>query len=109
MKILIASVSLLSLLFFQSWISTSQPLRTSIGLGSQQITETRTERRRKNFEKAKNLLVSKKVPFDPEILLTPDWPRTLRSTFNEMPELKQVRRGTNRLKGRRDGPYALSP
>jgi len=99
MKTLIASVSLLSLLFVQSSISDFRSLRTSVGLRGQERARTQEDRRRKDFEKAKSLLVDKNVPFDPEILLTPHWRETLKSTFNQMPELQEVRRGTNRLKG----------
>jgi len=52
-----------------------------------------------DFENAQKLLVEKNIPFDPEILLTPDWRKTLKSTFDRMPELQEVRRGAKRLKG----------
>ncbi len=105
MKTLIASVLLLSLLFVQRSTSNFAPLGTSVGLGSQnrartqEDPRTQEDRRREDFEKGKSLLVDKNVPFDPEILLTPHWRETLKSTFNQMPELQEVRRGTNRLKG----------
>lgn len=99
MKTLIASVTLFSLFLIEAWISSSPRLTTSVGLASIPQEQTVQDRRRKDFEKARNLLIDKRVPFDPDILLTPDWRRTLKSTFDRMPELQQVRRGTNRLKG----------
>lgn len=98
MKTLIASVALLSLFLIEASISSSSRLTTSVGLASQQHEQT-PQNRRKDFEKARNLLIEKRVPFDPDILLTPDWRRTLKATFDQMPELQQVRRGKNRLKG----------
>ena len=86
------------------WKATLDPIFTGMLRGQQRprIQEdprTREDRRRKDFEKGKNLLVDKRVPFDPEILLTEDWRNTLKSTFDQMPELQEVRRGPNRLKG----------
>jgi len=69
-----------------------------ISRGQFEIQSNR-DAKKDGFEKAKNLLVYKNVPFDPEILLTPDWRKTLKSTFDQMPELQEVRRGANRLKG----------
>ncbi|HEY6804025.1 MAG TPA: hypothetical protein VI306_10635 [Pyrinomonadaceae bacterium] len=99
MKILIASVSLFSLLVLQSTIFSFGRHSQSVKAGGVQPTQLQQERRRKNFQKAKALLVDKRVPFDPELLLTDDWRQTLKPIFAQMPELQQVRRGTNRLKG----------
>jgi hypothetical protein len=49
--------------------------------------------------RAKNLLVARQIPFDPEILLTPHWRKTLKPVFDQMPELQEMRRGTKRLNG----------
>ena len=99
MKTLIVSVSLLLLLLFQNSISDFRLLRTSVDLHGSQGAPTQGDRRRKDFEKAKSILVDKHVPFDPEILLTTHWRRTLKPAFDQMPELQEVRRGTRRLKG----------
>jgi hypothetical protein len=99
MNKLIACGSLLSLLFVQTSLSSFKPLGTSIGSGGQEATRTEEIKRRQNFEKAKSLLVARSVPFDPEILLTPHWRKTLKATFDQMPELQEVRRGAGRLKG----------
>jgi hypothetical protein len=99
MKTLIASLSLLSLLFLQNSAANFYPVRTSTRAGGQQNARTQEDARRKNFEKARNLLVAKGVPFDPEILLTPHWRRTLKPAFDQMPEFQDIRRGTRRLKG----------
>jgi hypothetical protein len=99
MKTLFTSASLLSILIIQTSLSNFRPVRTSFGPHGQQGAPTQEDKRRKNFEKAKNLLVAQRVPFDPEILLTPHWRKTLKPDFDRMPELQQVRRGTNRLNG----------
>ena len=86
------------------WKATLDPIFNEMLRGQQRprIQEdprTKEDRRRKDFERAQSLLVNKRVPFDPEILLTEDWRNKLKSTFDQMPELQEVRRGTNRLKG----------
>lgn len=54
---------------------------------------------RSDFERAKKLLRDKKVPFDPEVLLTTHWRKKLQTTFDQMPELQEIRAGDDRLKG----------
>jgi hypothetical protein len=49
------------------------------------------ESRKRNFAIARNLLLSKGVPFDAEVLLQDDWKRTLAPVFARMPEMQQVR------------------
>lgn len=49
------------------------------------------EKKKLNFEIAKNLLQRKRVPFDPEILLQDDWPNALAPVFSQMPEMQKVR------------------
>lgn len=56
-------------------------------------------KRLKNFEKARKLLETKKVPFDPHVLLDPNWRKTLKRTLDQMPELQTIKRGGDRLKG----------
>jgi hypothetical protein len=52
-----------------------------------------------NFKKSKELLIKKAVPFDPDILLTPNWRKTLAPHFEQMPEMQEVKIGPRRLKG----------
>ena len=52
-----------------------------------------------NFKKSKELLIKKGVPFDPDILLTANWRKTLATHFEQMPEMQEVRIGPRRLKG----------
>lgn len=52
-----------------------------------------------NFKKAKELLLKKGVPFDPDILMTPNWRKTLAPNFAQMKELQEVRIGGRKLKG----------
>lgn len=44
--------------------------------------------KRKAFEPAKKLLLKRKVPFNPEILLSPTWRQQLSSNFSEMAEMQ---------------------
>lgn len=104
MKRAAAYFSLLCLLAFQSFAFNSTSFRSrkvpapdfDAGQG---MSQTKSDRRRADFEKGRNLLIEKNVPFDPDLLLESNWREILKSTFNQMPELQQVRRGTNRLKG----------
>jgi hypothetical protein len=98
MNKLISYASLLSLLFVHTSSSSLTSAGTKIGPTAQGLAQPQEDQRRKRFEKAKGLLVARNVPFDPEIMLTPHWRKTLKSTFEQMPELMQMRR-SNRLKG----------
>jgi len=104
MKRAAAYFSLLCLLAFQSFAFNSTSFRSrkvpapDLQAG-QAKSQTKADQRRADFEKGRTLLIEKNVPFDPDILLESNWRETLKATFNQMPELRQVRRGTNRLKG----------
>jgi hypothetical protein len=91
---LAAALSLPSLIFKAKAVSLSRRFGSESSQNGSQV-----ERRRRDFEKAKNLLNSKNVPFDPETLLTPHWRKSLKATFDQMPELQEIRRGNNRMKG----------
>jgi hypothetical protein len=52
-----------------------------------------------NFKRTKELLIEKGVPFDPNILLTPNWRKTLSPHFAQMSDLQEVKIGPGRLKG----------
>jgi hypothetical protein len=92
------------MLLDSQWKATPHPIFNEMPRGQQrppiqEDSRIKEDRRRKDFERAQSLLVNEGVPFDPEILLKEDWRTTLKSTFDQMPELQQVRRGTERLKG----------
>lgn len=57
------------------------------------------DRAKKKFTKTKELLIKKGVPFDPEILLTGNWRKTLAPHFEQMTEMQEVKIGPGRLKG----------
>jgi hypothetical protein len=104
MKKVAAYFSLLCLLMFQGFTFNSTSFRSDNVLAQdlqvgQDMGQAKHERRRADFEKARALLIEKNVPFDPELLLTPHWRKTLRFAFDQMAEMKQVRRGTDRIKG----------
>jgi hypothetical protein len=92
MNKLIAYASLLSLLFVHTSLSSFTSSGTSTRSSGQDRAQTQEDKRLKNFEKAKSLMVARNVPFDPEIMLTPHWRKTLKTTFEQMPDLQQVRR-----------------
>ncbi|HEX8709927.1 MAG TPA: hypothetical protein VF723_16930, partial [Pyrinomonadaceae bacterium] len=57
------------------------------------------ERRRRNFRAARDLLLRKGVPFEPNVLLEDGWQQRLAPAFARMPEMQLVRSGGARLKG----------
>ncbi len=52
-----------------------------------------------NFKPARDLLEQKGVPFEPEVLLNPNWQKHLALKFALMPEMQMVRRLGKRFKG----------
>lgn len=52
-----------------------------------------------DFKRTKELLIKKGVAFDPNILLTPNWRKTLAPHFEQMAEMQEVKIGPGRLKG----------
>ncbi|HEU4508228.1 MAG TPA: hypothetical protein VFR78_08325 [Pyrinomonadaceae bacterium] len=61
--------------------------------------QQKLDRTRANFEKTKELLLKKGVPFDPDILMTPTWRQTLSPHFTQMAEMQEIKIGPRRLKG----------
>ena len=57
------------------------------------------ERLRQTFMPGKNLLEKKGVPFDPEVLLDPEWRSKLDHVLSRMPEMQVERRLGRELKG----------
>src|SRR5215471_12387385 len=55
--------------------------------------------RREHFSTGRELLLTKKVPFDPDALLRDDWPDKLKSTLDAVPEMQQTRYEKAPLKG----------
>lgn len=55
--------------------------------------------RRENFTSGRELLLTKRVPFDPDELLRDQWPKKLKSTLDSMPEMQQTRYEKAPLKG----------
>lgn len=96
--------SLVLLLTLQSFalnlrILPSSSTRSLTFQGAGQRQQNELESRRADFAKARKLLSDKNVPFDPEILLAGDWRRTLKSTFDQMPELQEIKRLDGKLAG----------
>jgi len=104
MKEIAACLSLFAFVVFQNLplnfvSSRSSDVRQPSYRMNQVQLQTGRDQRHADFEKARNLLVKKNIPFDPDILLTRHWRKTLELTFEQMPELQDVRRGSRRLKG----------
>lgn len=49
------------------------------------------ESKKRNFGAATQLLIEKRVPFDPDVLLQDHWQETLAPIFAQMPEMQEVR------------------
>jgi hypothetical protein len=80
--------------------------RTEILIEQQPVSRLRQtnspeqrERLRENFRRGRNLLLDKGIPFDPEELLDPRWQEKLRSRFDLMPEMHEIRVVGNRING----------
>ncbi|MEW6211453.1 MAG: hypothetical protein AB1631_24015 [Acidobacteriota bacterium] len=57
------------------------------------------EARKRDFEPVRRLLIEKGVPFDPDVLLSQDWPARLAAVFAQMPEMQEVRYHKGSVKG----------
>ncbi|MEW6211452.1 MAG: hypothetical protein AB1631_24010 [Acidobacteriota bacterium] len=55
--------------------------------------------RKRDFEPIRRLLIEKGVPFDPDVLLSQDWPIRLAPVFAQMPEMQEVRFHETPIKG----------
>src|SRR5215831_19114217 len=66
---------------------------------NQTVESERREFRRQHFDHARQALLDKGVPFDPEDLLDDDWPKKLKYTLATMPAMHDVRYETAPLKG----------
>jgi hypothetical protein len=49
------------------------------------------ESTKRNFGAARQLLLEKRVPFDPDVLLQDRWQETLAPSFAQMPEMQEAR------------------
>ena len=66
---------------------------------AQDLRQQELDRKIANFKKAKELLIKKRVPFDPDILMTLNWRQKLSPHFAEMAELQEMKIGPSKLKG----------
>lgn len=57
------------------------------------------EAQKRNFDPARQLLMAKGVPFDPDMLMHRNWPKRLEGVFAQMPEMQEVRYHKGQLKG----------
>jgi len=66
---------------------------------TQDLRQQELDQKHADFKAARELLLAKKVPFDPDILITKEWRKTLKSRLAEMREMQELRIGNNKLKG----------
>jgi hypothetical protein len=98
----------LTLLPTQTLTSTAQQGFQDTLIKRQQLLDQRLAKDRRqaeldrsiaNFKKSKELLIKKGVPFDPDILLTRNWRKSLAPHFEQMAEMQEVKIGPGRFKG----------
>lgn len=76
-----------------------RPISQSNSQSNQDRLQAELDQKRADFRRARELLLKKNLPFDPDVLITDNWRKTLRSVFAQMPELREVRRGEDKLRG----------
>lgn len=91
--------------------STAQSIRAGqtarLTSGSQQnapgLTQDKRQQemglKRESFRSGRELLLGRGLPFDPDILLEPDWKTRLAPAFAVIAELQETRHGTKKLEG----------
>lgn len=98
-------LTLLALLTFSSKPSNPAVLsvfvnqQQEISQGNQNRRQLELDQQHRDFKPAKTLLLAKRVPFDPDILITADWRRTLEPSFQSMPQMSEIRIGQSKLRG----------
>ncbi|HKY03791.1 MAG TPA: hypothetical protein VJQ56_02820, partial [Blastocatellia bacterium] len=65
--------------------------RQQSGLDKPDAESARLAERKRNFEPIRKMMMEKGVPFDPDVLLSADWPTRLAPVFARMPEMQTVR------------------
>jgi hypothetical protein len=65
----------------------------------QQAQERNFLARRENFKSGRELLLEKRIPFDPDELLRDGWIEKLKPTLDAMPEMRETRYETAPMKG----------
>ncbi len=97
MKRSLFSLVLVAVLILQCIAMSATSATSNKNKAVQQISKQQAEEeahlqaRKRNFEPVRQLLMEKGIPFDPEVLMSRDWPRRLAPVFAQMPEMQQVR------------------
>lgn len=90
-------------LLLLSLVSLGQGPHRTVSHPGQPANQAERERqflaRRQNFTTGRELLLTKRVPFDPDDLLRDDWPQKLKPALDAMPEMQQTRYEKAPLKG----------
>jgi len=63
------------------------------------VGEQQAAQRKAAFRRGHDLLTKEGVPFDPDELLKPKWKQKLKTTLDQMPELRLARQGESKLNG----------
>lgn len=63
------------------------------------ISPQQRQRLKENFRAGRELLLQKKVPFEPEELLDPQWQKNLKAKLAQMPEMQETRVVANTISG----------
>ena len=79
--------------------STFSSTKTNSNTSKLDKKQTDLELLKEKFAPAKKMLLAKGVPFNPEILLSPDWRQQLSSNFVQMAEMQTTLRVSNKLQG----------
>ncbi len=85
--------------FFLAQSPDAGMLAQSAGIRDQQAQDRDFLARRENFTSGRELLLTKRVPFDPDELLRDGWPEKLKNSLDSMPEMHESRYEREPLKG----------
>jgi hypothetical protein len=95
-SISLLTVSVISILAFLFYYGTTQPTEAiRIVNNPPQNRDLRSEK----FEPARKMLRDAGVPFDPDILLSPNWQTQLKPVLSGMAEMQTTLRSSNKISG----------
>lgn len=87
----------LGFIFLWAFSTLIMSTHESVPLGDAKYEQS--EKRRENFQAARELLLKANAPFDADILLSPDWQKTLAPIFAQLPEKQKKLHETDQLQG----------
>jgi hypothetical protein len=81
-----------------STVSGPTQVVSTASISTQEKVDKESQKRQR-FAKARRMLQEKNLPFDPDLLLTSDWPQKLKPILAVMPEMQNISVLSNRLRG----------